>query len=165
MKPAIVGVSVWFALFATAPVFAQPSHPLAVEAGVVIGIVQPYASLGLVAGRWSFRASGGVARACNGQQLNVGRVIRDKDNAKHTIGIVWGRFNNGCWYGANNRLTRIGRYTGIAYDFQVRGFFLEFGPAFGARNPVGPGLGALSRVYGQVGYVYRFGHKYINDDE
>ena len=165
MKPAMFGTLVWFALFSATTLCAQPSRPLAVEAGAVMGVVQPYASLGLVAGPWSVRASGGAGRGCNGQQLNLGRVLRDQDNAKHTIGIMWGRFHNGCWYGANHRLTRTGRYTGIAYSFQVRGFFLEFGPAFGDKNPVGPGLGALSRIYGQVGYVYRFGHKYVNDDE
>ena len=76
----------------------------------------------------------GPGRGCDGQQLNVGRVIRDEGNAKHTIGAVWARFHNGCWYGEHNPHTNTGRYVGLAYDFQVRGFFLEFGPAFGSKK-------------------------------
>ncbi len=33
------------------------------------------------------------------------------------------------------------------------------------KNPVGTGLGPLAHVYGQLGYVYRFGKKYVDDDE
>jgi hypothetical protein len=165
MKSWIVGAAA-IALFVPTPIFAQPPRPVALEAGVVMGIfVQPYASLGVVAGPWSVRASGGAEGACNGQQVNVGRVLRDEGNAKHTIGAVWARFHTGCWYGEHNPRTKTGRYVGLAYDFQVRGFFLEFGPAFGSKNPVGTGLGPLAHVYGQLGYVYRFGKKYVDDDE
>ena len=134
---------------------------------MVMGLVQPYASLGVVAGPWSVRVSGGAGRGCNGQQLNAGRVLRDEDNAKHTIGVVWGRFHDGCFYGEHNPRTTTGRYVGFAYDFQARGFFLEFGPAFGARIRWEPhsARGPLTHVYGQLGYVYRFGKKYVNDDE
>ena len=107
MKSWIVGAAA-VVLFVATPVFAQESRPVAVEAGVVMGIVQPYASLGVVAGPWSVRASGGAGRGCNGQQLNVGRVLRDEDNAKHTIGAVWARFHNGCWYGEHNPHTITG---------------------------------------------------------
>jgi hypothetical protein len=165
MKSWIVGAAAAVLSIAT-PTFAEPSRPLALEAGVVMGLVaQPYASLAVIAGPWSLRASGGSGRGCDGQQLNVGRVLRDEANAKHTIGAVWARFNTGCWYGKNNIRSKTGRYVGLAYDFQVRGFFLEFGPAFGSKNPLGAGLGPLARVYGQVGYVYRFGKRYVDDDE
>jgi hypothetical protein len=166
MKPWIVGVAA-IVLFVARPLSAQESRPVAVEAGVVMGIVQPYASVGVVAGPWSVRASGGAGRGCNGQQLNLGRVLRDEGNAKHTIGVVWARFYNGCFYGEHNVHTITGRYAGLAYDFQAKGFFLEFGPAFGARNPVGAafGSGPLTHVYGQIGYVYRFGKKYVTEDE
>jgi hypothetical protein len=169
MKRLIVGLGA--ALLCVAqPLFAQesrPAAPVAFEAGVVLGVVQPNILVGVVAGPWSVRASGGAARGCNGQQLNAGRVLRDQDNAKHTIGVVWARFHNGCYYGEHNPRTITGQYVGLAYDFQVRGFFLEFGPAFGARNPVGVifGSGPLDHVYGQIGYVYRFGKKYVNDEE
>jgi hypothetical protein len=131
-----------------------------------MGLVQPYASLGVVAGSWTVRVSGGAGHHCDGQQLNVGRVLRDADNAKHTIGVVWGRYHDGCFYGEHHPRTTTGRYAGLAYDFQVRGFFLEFGPAVGARNPVGTyfGSGPLTRVYGQLGYIHRFGKNYTDDD-
>jgi hypothetical protein len=165
MKPLIAGVAATL-LCVARPLSAQGSRPLTFEAGVVMGLVSPYASFGVVAGPWSVRASGGVNRACNGQQLNLGRVLRDKDNAKHTIGVVWARFHDGCFYGENSVRTTTGHYTGLAYDFQARGFFLEFGPAFGSRNPVGAafGRGPLTHVYGQLGYIYRFGKSYSNDD-
>jgi hypothetical protein len=166
MKPWIVGVAAALLLVAR-PLSAQESRPVAVEAGMVMGLVSPYASVGIVAGPWSLRASGGVAHDCNGQQVNVGRVIREKGNAKHTLGVMWARFHDGCFYGEHNVHTSTGHYAGLAYDFQARGFFIEFGPAFGSRNPVGVafGRGPLTRVYGQLGYVYRFGKKYSDDDE
>lgn len=166
MKSWMVGAVSAFVLIAQ-PLSAQESRPVAVEAGIVMGVAQQYASLGVVTGPWSVRASGGAGRGCDGQQLNVGRVLRDEDNAKHTIGVVWGRFHNGCYYGEHSPRTLTGRYLGLAYDFQVKGFFLEFGPAFGAKNPVGVifGSGPLNHVYGQMGFIYRFGKKYVNDDE
>lgn len=166
MKSWAVGISVALLSWAT-PLRAEESHGPAVEAGVVMGLVQPYLSGGIVAGRWAVRVSGGGGDGCSGQQLNVGRVVRDEGNAKHTIGAVWGRFNTACWYGERNPQSRQGRYVGLAYDFQVKGFFIEVGPAFGARNPVGVELdaGVLTRVYGQIGYVHRFGKKYVADDE
>jgi hypothetical protein len=166
MKPVMDGLAIALLLVSGA-VDAQESRPLALEAGMVIGVVQLYASLGVVAGPWSVRVSGGAGRGCNGQQLNVGRVLRDEDNAKHTIGIMWARFHNGCFYGEHHPRTITGRYVGLAYTFQVRGFFLEFGPGFGAKNPVGVvfGSGPLTHVYGQLGYVYRFGKKYVTDDQ
>jgi hypothetical protein len=153
-------------LLVARPLSAQESRSAAVEAGLVMGVVSPYASVGVVAGPWSIRASGGAARDCHGQQLNFGWVLRDESNAKHTIGMMWAQFHNGCFYGEHNVRTITGHYAGLAYDFQVRGFFLEFGPAFGSRNPVGVafGRGPLTRVYGQVGYVHRFGKSYSNDE-
>jgi hypothetical protein len=165
MKQWIVGAATF--LFVSRPLSAQDARPVAFEAGMVMGIVQPYASVGIVAGPWSIRASGGAGRGCNGQQVNFGRVLRDAGNAKHTLGVVSARFHDGCFYGEHNSRTITGRYYGLAYDFQARGFFLEFGPAFGARNPVGAafGSGPLTHVYGQVGYVYRFGKRYSDEDE
>jgi hypothetical protein len=164
MKRWIVGAVV---LLSASAVSAQESRPVSLEAGMVMGLVQPYASLGVVAGPWSVRVSGGAGHNCNGQQVNLGWVLRDQENAKHTIGAMWGRFHDGCFYGEHNPLTTTGRYVGFAYDFQARGFFIEFGPAFGAANPVGAafGRGPLTHVYGQLGYIYRFGKKYVNDDE
>jgi hypothetical protein len=164
MKRWIVGAAI--VLTATSA-SAQEPRPLSVEVGIVMGLVQPYLSFGVVAGPVSVRASGGAGRGCDGQQVNLGWVLRDQENAKHTMGAVWGRFHDGFWYGEHNPRTVTGRYVGLAYSFQVRGFFLEFGPAFGAANPVGTafGRGPLTRVFGQLGYVHRFGKKYLNDDE
>ena len=144
-------------LFIAKPAGAQQSRAVAFEVGAVMGIIaQPYASVGVVAAPWSVRVSGGGALPCDcsGLQLNVGRVLRDEGNAKHTVGVVWARFRS---------LTN-GQYFGVAYDFQVKGFFIEAGPAFGAKNPVASGGGPLTHVYGQIGYVHRFGKKYEDDD-
>ena len=153
-------------LFIAKPAGAQQSRPVAFEVGAVMGIIaQPYASVGVVAAPWSVRVSGGGALPCDcsGLQLNVGRVLRDEGNAKHTVGVVWGRFRDAQYqpYRPTN-----GQYFGVAYDFQVKGFFIEVAPAFGAKNPVASDLGGgpLTHVYGQIGYVHRFGKKYEDDD-
>jgi hypothetical protein len=164
MKRWIIGAAI---VLTASSVGAQESRPVSLEAGIVMGLVQPYASVGVVAGPWSVRASGGAGRECNGQQVNVGWVLRDRENAKHTIGTVFGRFHDGCFYGEHSPRTTTGGYAGLAYSFQARGFFLEFGPAFGSANPVGTafGRGPLTRVFGQLGYIHRFGKKYLDDDE
>ena len=169
LKPWTVGV-VAASLFIAKPVCAQQSRRVGVEAGVVMGIIaEPYATVGIVAAPWSIRVSGGGQPElvnCYGLQANVGRVLRDEGNTKHTVGAVWAGFRNACWkhtpYTAA-RNQQIGQYFGAAYDFQVKGFFVEVGPAFGAKNPSFdlPGdSGPLAHWYGQVGYVYRFGKKY-----
>ncbi len=134
----------------------RPAHTIAVEAGAVMGIIaQPYASAGIVVDGWSGRVSG-IARGDfgHGVQVNVGRVIRDEGNAKHTLGLVWARFAGERWL-----KPRRGEYVAIAYTFQVKGFFVEVGPGLGARNPFALET-AISHVYGQTGFVYRFGKKY-----
>ena len=173
MKPWTVGVAAAF-LFIAQPVCAQESRPVALELGGVAGIInQPYASVGVVAAPWAIRVSSGGQPElvnCYGLQLNVGRVLRDAGNAKHTIGAMWGDFRYACWYQTPYTATRNrqigGQYAGVAYDFQVKGFFIEVGPAFGAKNPVLSELGGgpLTHVYGQIGYVHRFGKKYEDDD-
>lgn len=142
------------------------SRPVAFEVGVVQGIIfRPYVSVGMVAAPWSVRVSGAAySEDCSGLQLNAGRVIRDSGNAKHTLGVMFARFRNGCWYGQPALHQIDGQYFGVVYDFQVKGFFVEVGPGIGARNPVGSELGLFSRVYGQLGYVHRFGKKYTDDD-
>jgi hypothetical protein len=175
MRLRVVGVAA-AVLLATGPARAQESRPFGLEAGVVMGIIGvPYPTAGVVVGPWSVRVSGGRGPGqvdCHGFQVNAGRVLREQGNAKHTVGAVWADFRNGCWWGTASTSSRNresgGQYYGIAYDFQVKGFFIEAGPAFGARNPVSStftGGGVLDRVYGQVGYVHRFGKKYRDDDE
>lgn len=162
-------------LVVASPARAQESRPFALEAGVVMGIIAvPYPTVGVVAAPWSVRFSGGRAPGvvdCYGLQVNAGRVIREKGNAKHTVGAIWAHFRDGCWIEnaypvARNRESG-GRYFGFAYDFQVKGFFIEAGPAFGARNPVSSAFtgGLLDHVYGQIGYVHRFGKKYQDETE
>lgn len=162
MKPWTVGVAAAI-LFIAKSVCAQESRPVAFEVGVVQGILPtPYASVGVVAGPWSVRVSGGASGdGRNGQQLNVGRVVRqvDEGNAKHTVGVVWARVHNAYQYGFWGNRSISGQYFGLAYDFQVKGFFIEAGPAFGMKNPWSPGT-PLTHVYGQIGYVYRFGKTY-----
>ena len=160
MKPWMVGVAAAF-LFMAKSVCAQESRPVAFEVGVVQGIIPtPYASVGVVAGPWSIRLSGGASGdGRNGQQLNVGRVLRDEDNATHTVGVVWARVRNAYQYGWYGNRSISGEYFGLAYDFQVKGFFIEVGPAFGMKNPWFNGT-PLTQVYGQMGYVYRFGKTY-----
>ena len=152
--------AVWFATATTA--WGQDTRRVAVEAGVVAGVVTPYATVGVVAAPWSIRVSGAESpHNCNGLQLNVGRVVRDQANAKHTIGAMWGRFRRDCQYRQAGR-PKTGEYFGLAYDFQAKGFFLEVAPAFGASNPFFDfvGSGPFTRVYGQIGYVHRFGKTY-----
>jgi hypothetical protein len=147
-------------------VCAQESRPLAYEVGVVQGIIlRPYLSVGIVAAPWSIRLSGAAFPDCSGLQLNIGRVVRDSGNAKHTLGIMFADFRNAYCYPRPGSHQIDGQYFGVVYDFQVKGFFVEVGPGVGARNPVGSGLGAFSRVYGQLGYVHRFGKKYTDDDD
>jgi hypothetical protein len=151
-------------LFIATPVHAQESRPLTVEAGVVMGIIaQPYASFAVGRSPWVVRASGGgTADDCYGAQLNVGRVLRDESNARHSVSGVFATFRNACWYDYRTKNPTKGQYAGVMYDFQAKGFFLEFGPAFGAKNPFVGGFdaGLLGHIYGQVGYVHRFGKKY-----
>jgi len=174
MRLWISGIATVVLLFA-GPARAQESRPFGLEAGVVMGIIGvPYPTAGVVAGPWSVRVSGGRAPGlvdCHGLQLNAGRVLRELGNAKHTVGFVWADFRNGCWTDNASASSRNresgGRYIGFAYDFQVKGFFIEVGPAFGASNPVSSTFtgGLLNHVYGQMGYVHRFGKKYRDDDE
>jgi hypothetical protein len=163
------------ALLGASPARGQESRPFGLEAGVVMGIIAvPYPTAAIVAAPWSVRVSGGRAPGivdCYGLQVNVGRIVREEGNAKHTVGAVWADFRDGCLTGntytpGRNRDSG-GQYFGFAYDFQVKGFFIEAGPAFGARNPVSSVFtgGLLDHVYGQVGYVHRFGKKYRDDSE
>jgi hypothetical protein len=162
-------------LLVSSPARAQESRPFGVEAGVVMGIIAvPYPTVGVVAAPWSVRVSGGRAPGvvnCYGVQVNLGRVLREKGNAKHTVGAVWAGFRDGCWtdntYTSSRSRQSGGRYFGLAYDFQVKGFFVEAGPGFGSRNPVSSAFtgGLFDHVYGQIGYVHRFGRKYRDDDE
>lgn len=142
--------------------WGQDAPRFAVEAGVLAGVVTPYATVAVVAAPWSVRVSGAKpTNHCSGLQLNVGRVVREDSNAKHTLGAMWGRFMS-CQFG-DRRTRPTGEYFGLAYDFQAKGFFLEVAPAFGDRNPfLGSygGRGPLTRVYGQIGYVHRFGKTY-----
>ena len=174
MRPWVSGIAAAVLLVAS-PARAQESRPFGLEAGVVMGIIGvPYPSVGVVAAPWSVRVSGGRAPGlvnCHGVQVNVGRVLREEGNAKHTVGAVWADFRSGCWtenaYNSGRNRESGGRYFGLAYDFQVKGFFIEAGPAFGVRNPVLSVVsgGLLNHVYGQIGYVHRFGKKYRDDDE
>ena len=162
-------------LLVASPARAQESRPVDVEAGVVMGIFGVrYPTVAVVAAPWSVRASGVVVPGvvhCYGFQVNVGRVLREVGNAKHTVGAVWAGFRSAC--GSENAYRPAsspefgGQYFGAAYDFQVKGFFIEAGPAFGVRNPVLSlfGSGILNHVYGQIGYVHRFGKKYQDDDD
>ena len=160
--------AVLFFLSIAQPICAQTTgRPVHVEAGIVMGIIaEPYATVALVPGPWSIRLSGGGEHEfadCHGLQLNVGRVLRDEENAKHAISAMWGEFRSDCWNGSSypQYRQRGGQYLGVAYDFQVKGFLVEVGPAFGAKNPfLSIGRGPFSHWYGQVGYVYRFGKKY-----
>jgi hypothetical protein len=162
-------------LLVASPARTQESRRFGLEAGVVMGIIAvPYPTVGVVAAPWSIRVSGGRAPGvvdCDGLQVNLGRVLREKGNAKHTVGAVWAHFRDGCWtdnpYTSGRNRESGGRYFGFAYDFQVKGFFVEAGPAFGARNPVSSAFtgGLLDHVYGQIGYVHRFGKKYLDDDD
>ena len=162
-------------LLVAGPARAQESRPFGLEAGVVMGIIGvPYPTVGIVAAPWSVRVSGGRAPGlvnCHGLQVNVGRVFREEGNAKHTVGAIWADFRDGCWtenaYTSSRNRESGGRYFGLAYDFQVKGFFIEAGPAVGARNPVSSAFtgGLLNHVYGPIGYVHRFGKKYRADDE
>ena len=169
MKPWTVGAAAAF-LFIAQPVCAQQSRPAALELGVVAGIInQPYASVGVVAAPWAIRVSGGGRPRdvnCYGLQLNVGRVLRDEENATHTLGVMWAHFRNACSnrsaYAKTHNRQIGGQYAGVVYDFQVKGFFIEVGTAFGASNPALSDLGLsgpLTHVSGQIGYVYRFGQK------
>jgi hypothetical protein len=173
MRRSVSGIAAVILLVAS-PARAQESRLFALEAGVVMGIIGvPYPTVGIIAAPWSIRVSGGRAPGlvnCYGVQVNAGRVFRDAGNAKHTVGAMWADFRNGCWTENESPSTRNreggGRYFGLAYDFQVKGFFIEVGPAFGVRNPVLSLLsgGALNHVYGQIGYVHRFGKKYRDDE-
>jgi hypothetical protein len=150
------------------PSFAQQSRPLEVEAGAVMGIVAvPYASVGVTRGDLLVRVSGGTSgNDCAGAQVNVGRVLRDEMNARHTVGLMWAGFRDNCWYASSFVPRKGGQYAGLAYDFQVKGFFLEVGAGAGARNPfLFEVRGPMSHVYGQVGYIHRFGKEYVSDDE
>jgi hypothetical protein len=71
---------------------------------------------------------------------------------------MWGRFDRTCWFIGNPTRQTRGEYFGAVYNFRVRGFFLEVAPlVFGDDNLFfGSEAGPLSRVYGQVGYVYGF---------
>jgi hypothetical protein len=128
-----------------------PARKVAVEVGAVMGIIaQPYASAGIVVDGWSGRVSGiGRGDFGHGVQVNLGRVIRDEGNAKHTLGVVW------AWFAGE-------RWLELAYTFQAKGFFVEVGPGLGARNPFALGP-TISHIYGQTGFVYRFGKKYQDD--
>ena len=161
-------------LLVASPARAQESRPFGLEVGVVQGILNvPYPTVTVVAAPWSIRVSGGRMprlRNCYGLQVNVGRVLREVGDAKHTVGAVWADFRNAC-EPANASASihypeRGGRYFGAAYDFQVNGFFIEAGPAFGVKNPYLSWLGIspLSYLYGQIGWVHRFGKKSVDDD-
>ena|SRR5436190_6931514 len=123
---------------------------VSLDAGVVMGIIfQPYMSVGMSVNSWAFRASGTLPSDFgSGLQLNFGRVLRDEGNATHTLGVMWAQYVGDRWFWPGS-----GRYAGVAYDFQVKGFFIETGAGVGAKNPVAPP--ALRHVYGQVGYVHR----------
>ena len=179
MKHRLAGVCAAGLLLAGSPVWAQDRDPVEVEAGAVMGIFAlPYASLGIVRDPWVVRMSGGVMpqlEDCYGWQVNAGRVVRDSGNAKHSVGVMWAGFDRHCESAQTIRSraqsaarglpyeyrwpTR-GQYGGVTYTFQVFGFFIEAGPGVGVPNPVLPDWGLLSHVYGQVGYVARFGKKY-----
>jgi hypothetical protein len=150
------------------PADAQDSRSTNFEAGVVMGVIAvPYVSVGIDRNAWLLRVSGtATTDDCHAVQVNAGRVLRDEHNAKHSVAAMWAKFRNECWnYGSTRDETR-GRYVGVVYNFQVKGFFLEAGPAFGSENPFAFGLGGpLSHIYGQVGYVHRFGKKYEQDPE
>jgi hypothetical protein len=174
MRRWVFGIAAAILLIAS-PARAQESRPLGLEAGVVMGIFGiRYPTVAVVAAPWSVRVSGvRVPRRvdCYGLQVNVGRVLREVGNAKHTVGAVWADFRTACvpgdQYGSTNYREAGGHYFGAAYDLQVKGFFIEAGPAFGVRNPVLSlfGSGILNHVYGQIGYVHRFGKKYQDDDD
>lgn len=167
MRSWVAGIAAAVVLVAS-PAGAQESHPFDIEAGIVVGIIAvPYPTVALVTGPWSVRVSGGRALVlvdnCYGFQVNVGRVLRDEGGAKHTVGAVWAGFRSAC--GSTNDYTptrspkRGGQYFGAAYDFQVKGFFIEAGPAWGVSNPFFSVFGndILNHLYGQIGYIYRFG--------
>lgn len=135
------------------------AEPVAVELGWVMGIIaQPYFSAGVVTGPWAFRVSGTPFSANgHGVQFNAGRIVRDSGNAKHTLSLMWAHFGGSDWMRPNH-----GEFAGVMYTFQVKGFFVEAGPGWGSKNPFDIGLG---HVYGQLGYVHRFGKKYEDDDD
>ena len=88
-------------LLVASPARTQESRRFGLEAGVVMGIIAvPYPTVAVVAAPWSVRVSGGRAPGvadCDGLQVNLGRVLREKGNAKHTVGAVWAHFRDGCW--------------------------------------------------------------------
>ena len=117
-------------LLVASPARAQESRPLAVEAGVVMGIFGVrYPTVAVVAAPWSVRASGvlvpGVVH-CYGLQVNVGRVLREVGNAKHTVGAVWAGFRSAC--GSENAYRPAsspefgGQYFGAASTSRSRDF-------------------------------------------
>ncbi len=133
---------------------AQSGSPrLAFEAGLVMSVIaQPYLTAGVVSHGWSVRVSGKThSQWGGGLQLNAGRVIRDEGNAKHTLGVMWATYDGDRYFWPGH-----GHYAGIAYDFQVKSFFLETGWGLGARNPFMAQAAPFGHVYGQVGYVQRF---------
>jgi hypothetical protein len=159
----VVVIQAWLALLlAAGPAHAQRAMP-AVELGAIMGVAGPSASVGLVASPWTIRVSGAPERdiPCSGVQVNLGRVVREAGNAKHTIGGMWGRYERRCF---EWRARRWGGYAGIAYTFQAKGFFIEVAPALGAPNSFLEYWAGrpLSRIYGQVGYVHRFGKTYAD---
>lgn len=173
MRSWVSGIAAAVVLVAS-PAAAQESRPFDLEAGIVVGIILvPYPTVGVVAGPWSVRVSGGLSLVpvdnCYGFQVNLGRVVREVGDAKHTVGAVWAGFRSAC--GSQGPYTPTsgpkwgGQYFGAAYDFQVHGFFIEAGPAFGVSNPVSSVFGnrILNHVYGQIGYVYRFGKQNQDD--
>ena len=148
-------------LLTAAPAFAQGQGRVAVEAGAVMGITGPAASVGLVVSPFTVRVSGTPRLdegSCDGGvQVNLGRVVREVGNAKHTLGGVWGRYDRRCFY--RRSAQRWGEYVGVAYNFQAKGFFIEVAPTVGARNPFLEYTG-FPHLYGQIGYVHRLGKKY-----
>lgn len=167
MKQVIAGVFTAVLVSLSAPVRAQA--PVTFEAGAVMGVLGPYGSFGVVKAGWMARVSGGLFRGdCYGAQVNAGRVVRAVGDARHTVGLAWAGFENGCGYDpADPRWQRAakgkkyyrqgGQFASVTYTFQVRGFFVEAGPGFGSPNPFASNAGLFRYIYGQVGYVTRLG--------
>ncbi len=162
-------------LLIAGPARAQEPRPFGLEAGVVMGIIAvPYPTVGVVAGPWSVRVSGG--RAPDSSIATDSSSMPGACSGNRATPSTRSAWSGPTFATAAGRTTpphpaAIARAaddtSAFAYDFQVKGFFIEAGPAFGASNPVSSTFtgGLLNHVYGQMGYVHRFGKKYRDDDE